>query len=213
MSYASIEDLRSRLGAKPTTTGLSPEYVAKMMHAIPATTEKNRSAFILDRVKGKRVLEFGASGPMHDAIVKAAASCLGVDREDGPGVVGFDLDDVREHYLRYDNDDFGQKPTIDVIVCGEVIEHLGNPQYFLQRLASQFAGVPVIITVPNAFTEVGRSHLAKGIEQVNRDHVAWYSYKTLKTLLDRTGFTINEFFYYGGNGPTAQGLIVVAESR
>lgn len=190
---------------------MSPEYIAKMMHALPPIVEKNRADFILERVKGKRVLEFGASGPMHEAIVKVAERCWGVDREDGPGVVGFDLDDVREHYLRYDYDDFGPKPAFDVIICGEVIEHLSNPGHFLSRLRNHFAGVPVIITVPNAFSASGMYWIKRGTENVNRDHVSYYSYRTLATLLERVGYTITEFYVYNGNNATAEGLIVVAE--
>jgi hypothetical protein len=49
------------------------------------------------------------------------------------------------------------------------------------------------------------------VENVNKDHGAWYSWKTLTTLLERHGFTIREFYWYGGDGPTAQGLIMVVD--
>lgn len=210
MSYATIDELRSQLGS-PAKAAHSPEYVAKMLHPIPEAKSVDRAAFILERVKGKRVLEFGASGPMHDKIRAAATEYFGVDREDAPdrGVVGFDLDDVSKPHLP----EWSQTlfVRLDVVVCGEVLEHLSNPGWFLTRLKEQQPNVPVIITVPNAFTSVGRGHLAKGIENVNRDHVSWYSYTTLKTLLGRVGYTIGEFYYYGGEGPTAEGLIVVTE--
>jgi 2-polyprenyl-3-methyl-5-hydroxy-6-metoxy-1,4-benzoquinol methylase len=174
-----------------------------MIHAIPVATSVDRVAFILKHCAGKRVLDFGASGPMHAAIVKAAVSCLGVDRADGPGVVGFDLDNVEQLSL----------PPADpeIIICGEVLEHLSNPGWFLTRLRRQFTGVPVVITVPNAFADAGRGWLAKGVECVNKDHVAWYSPKTLSVLLQRAGYTVGGLFWYGGTGPTAEGLVVVTE--
>jgi 2-polyprenyl-3-methyl-5-hydroxy-6-metoxy-1,4-benzoquinol methylase len=201
VSFATIEDLRSQLGA--STPPRSPAYIAKMMHAIPQTTEVDRAKFILERVKGKRVLEFGASGPMHEAIVQVAAFVVGVDRHDGEGVIGCNLDDVTYRGLPYT----GDRP--DVIVCGEVLEHLGNPQWFLTRLSNEYPGIPVIVTVPNAFSKIARAHLTQGIENVNIDHVAWFSWRTLTTLVRRAGFTVDECYWYGGDGPTAQGIVMV----
>jgi 2-polyprenyl-3-methyl-5-hydroxy-6-metoxy-1,4-benzoquinol methylase len=201
VSYHTIDELRSQLGGAPAH---SAEYVAKMMHPIPITTEVKREAFILSHCQGKRVLEFGASGPLHEAIVKVATFAMGVDRERAPGVVDFDLDDVSQSWLP-------SLSNVDIIVCGEVLEHLGNPQHFLARMKRQYAGVPVIITVPNAFSAVGHKWAAKNVENVNADHVAWYSPKTLSVLLQRAGYSVGALFWYGGSGPTADGLVVVTE--
>jgi hypothetical protein len=200
MSYATIDDLRVSLGGKTAET---PQYRSKMLHQIPAGTEVDRNEFILNHCRGKRVVEFGASGPLHDAIVVVARAWLGVDRESNGQIIGFDLDDV----------EFADLPMLDdaeVIVCGEVLEHLANPGHFLARLRRE-AKVPVIISVPNAFTTVGAKHLRHGYENVNIDHVAWYSPRTLTTLLARYRFTIREFHWYNGNGPQAEGMVVVAE--
>jgi 2-polyprenyl-3-methyl-5-hydroxy-6-metoxy-1,4-benzoquinol methylase len=205
VSYATLSDLRSQLGKAPTRSH-SPEYAAKMLHALPPVQVVDRREFVLSMVTGKRVLEFGASGPMSEAVQAAAKDYLGVDRTaTRPGVVAFDLDDVFEKWL----------PSFDapdVIVCGEVLEHLSNPGWFLARLRRRYAGVPVLITVPNAFSSAAASWLAKGFENVNRDHVAWYSPKTLSVLLTRAGYRAGSLYYYNGHGPTAEGLVVVAES-
>lgn len=202
--YATIEELRSQLGSRRPAAS-SIEYAEKMLHRVPAAPVVDRAAFILEHCRGRRVLEFGASGPMHEAVFQAASACYGVDREDGPfGVIGFDLDDVSRSELP-------SVPTPEVILCGEVLEHLSNPGWFLTRLRRQYDGVPVIITVPNAFSSAAAKHIAKGVENVNRDHVAWYSYRTLFTLLERHGFTSNLFAWYHGEPYTAEGLIVLAE--
>lgn len=220
MSFATLDDLRSQLGRTPTPAD-DPAYVAKQLHKVPKATTVDRTVFILQRVAGKRVLEFGASGPMHDGIVKAAASVVGVDKMAAPGVVVRDLDEIEDtpesfagrHWLRhlYFEDEHGATIRPDVIVCGEILEHLSNPGWFLTRLRREYPGVPVVVSVPNAFSAGGQAWLKKGIENVNRDHVAWYSPKTLAVLLGRCGYAINEFHWYGGDGPTAEGLIVVAE--
>lgn len=211
MSYATIDDLRSHLGQSAG----SAAYDAKMMHDAPEGAIVDRPAFILERVTGKRVLDFGASGEMHQKIKAAASEYFGVDRVDAEGVQGFDLDDVSKPYLpSWSQTDFVR---LDVLVCGEVIEHLANPGFFLQRIRSQFfdnpqhVGIQAIITVPNAFSRIGWKHMQHGVENVNLDHVAWYSPRTLRTLLERYGYTIRTFAYYNGDGPTAEGLIAVVD--
>lgn len=201
MSFASLDDLRSQLGGAPKQ---SPEYIAKMLHALPAAKQVDREAFILKHCTGKRVLEFGASGPLHEQIVNVAAWCWGFDRADADRVEGFDLDDVSQTGLPH-------VASADIIVCGEVLEHLGNPLWFLTRLHRQFAGVPVIITVPNAFSIVQQRWIAKGLENVNADHVCWYSPKTLSVLLERAGYQVGALYYYNGSDATAEGLIVATE--
>jgi hypothetical protein len=49
------------------------------------------------------------------------------------------------------------------------------------------------------------------MENVNIDHVAWYSPRTLRTLLERARWNITEFAWYGGDPGVAEGLIAVAE--
>lgn len=225
MTYASIDDLRSQLG-KPEGKKHSPEYLAKMWHEVPDATTVDRAAFILERVKGKRVLEFGASGPMHEAIVKAAAHCFGVDRESNSLARGFDWSEYRKAptgaVFECDLDGIGiyggevgpdlpDPGMVEVVVCGEVIEHLSNPGWFLTRLRRQFPGVPVIITVPNAFSEAGNKYIRRGVEMVNRDHVAWYSWKTLSVLVERVGYRVVQFHWYQGKPGVAEGLIFVVE--
>lgn len=202
MSFATIAELRGSLGSEKPKRD---EYAAKMLHEVPESTSVDRNKLILERCTGKRVLEFGASGPLHTAMLTVAAEIIGVDREDSAGVIGFDLDDVT----------IGNLPVAqafpELIVCGEVLEHLSNPGHFLARLKTQYPGIPVIISVPNGLSQIAAKHIAKGIENVNPDHVAWYSWKTLSTLLSRVGYQIQETLWYNGPPRVAEGLIVVVE--
>lgn len=191
-----LDDLRDN------ASGPSPEYAAKQLHRVPDAPTVDRRAFILDRCRGKVVLDIGASGPMHQAIEEAAGKCYGIDRDDSPGVVGVNLDSYPVPLPYWDD--------VEMVVCGEVIEHLSNPGHFLQALWLTYKS-PVIITVPNAHSHSGLRSLERGIENVNIDHVAWYSYRTLKTLLTRVGYEIKEFYWYNGKPRFAEGLIVVAE--
>lgn len=201
MSYATIDHLRSQLGGTPSPDR-SPAYAAKMLHPVPKAETVKREEFILRQCRGKRVLEFGASGALHRAIVEVAALCVGVDRESTSSVIGFDLDAI--------GPELPQVPC-DIIICGEIIEHLTNPGWFLTRLKRQYPDVPVIITVPNAFSRAGAGHIQRGIENVNIDHVAWYSPTTIAALLTKCGYVAGALYYYNGDGPTSEGLVVCAE--
>jgi hypothetical protein len=182
---------------------ISAAYAAKQIHPVPDFPVVDRQRFVLDQCAGKRVLELGASGPLHAALVGVAASVVGIDKVDGEGVVGFDLDDVSQPTLPI-------AETPDLVLCGEVLEHLGNPGYLLQRLRQQCA-CPLLVTVPNAFSDIARKALASGIESVNREHVAWYSWHTLAVLLDRYGYVVRDTYWYHGQPRTAEGLIMVTE--
>jgi 2-polyprenyl-3-methyl-5-hydroxy-6-metoxy-1,4-benzoquinol methylase len=86
----------------------------------------------------------------------------------------------------------------DVIMAGELIEHLSNPGLFLERIKVHLKKTGVfIVTTPNAFSirNVLRS-LLLGWVPTNREHVSWYCIKTLSFLLKRHGFTIKERAYY-----------------
>lgn len=203
MSYATIEDLRSQLGASPRVSRSDPAYVDKMLHRVPQAPMVNRAEFILDHCRGKRVLEFGATGKLHTQIVEVASATLGVDREAADGVIAFDLDDVAQSRL--------PGFEAEVVVCGELIEHLSNPGWFLTRLRRQYPAAVTIITVPNAFSAAAARHMANGVENVNRDHCCWFSFMTLKTLVGRAGYTEVWFGWYNGQPLTAEGLIMVVQ--
>lgn len=201
MTFATIDALRESL-AQPAHRVRTPEYIAKMLHLLPDAPVVDRAKFILAYCKGKRVLELGASGPLHEAICQVAAEHWGIDRAERPHVVAFDLDDVSEPFIPQDNHP-------DIIVCGEILEHLTNPGWTLARLHQQYPGVPLIVSVPNAFSSVAQKHVKDGLENVNIDHVAWYSPRTLRTLLERYGYAIDSFHWYNGEPGTAEGFVVV----
>jgi 2-polyprenyl-3-methyl-5-hydroxy-6-metoxy-1,4-benzoquinol methylase len=205
VTFATLDSLRESLASAPGGTVRSPEYVSKMLHDVPDAEVVDRAKFILDQAHGKVVLDIGASGKLHEELVKAAPLCYGIDRQDGNGIVGIDLDDVRAELPQF--------PGIQLIVCGEVVEHLGNPQWFLTRLRAVYPGIPVIVSVPNAFSEIARKHMEQGRENVNVDHAAWYSWRTLTTLAGRAGYAVAEFYWYNGRPGFAEGLVFVLEGR
>ena len=183
--------------------GLSAVYWDKMMHAIPDAPVVNREQFLLDRVKGKEILDIGCTGPMGVALSKSANVYNGIDVVEQPQhCVG------RYHKIDLDKaTELPHIPYLELIIAGEVIEHLSNAGHFLDMLREY--QVPVILTTPNAFGSVGLYYLGRGIEHVNGEHVAWYSWYTLQNLVKRHGFEVSEWYWYRGKPRTAEGLIFV----
>ena len=90
----------------------------------------------------------------------------------------------------------------DVIVAGEMIEHLNNPGLFLNGV-KRFMGPDsvLLLTTINAYCAFrffyygARGRRGKA-EPVHPDHVAYYSYSTLKLLLERHDLRVENFLYY-----------------
>lgn len=187
------------------TTGapaVSDAYRAKQLHDVPTAPVVDRAAFILERAKGQVVLHVGASGPLHAKLVTAAATVYGLDRQASDGVEAIDLDAYGVPLPAH--------PDVTLIVCGEVLEHLSNPGWLLDRLRANHS-CSMLVTVPNAFSACGLHWLNRGIENVNAEHVAYYSHRTLTVLLARHGWRVTEFAWYNGHPKFAEGLIAVVE--
>lgn len=176
-----------------------PEYTEKYMHAIPNAPVVDRVQYIVERCRGKKVLSLGASGPAQKLVQEAAAQCWGVDCvKVSADTIICDLDKTPEM--------LGQFKEAEVILAAEVLEHLSNPGRVLDECRK--LGCPIVVTVPNAFSDLGRRWVLKDEENVNSQHVAYYSYRTLRVLLERHGFDVVEFLWYGGNPLTAEGIIM-----
>lgn len=75
----------------------------------------------------------------------------------------------------------------DVIVAGELIEHLPDTLAFLRSLKkdTRLAGVTFVFSTPNACCWHNAIIGLAGRESMHGDHLQVYSYKTLRTLFDR----------------------------
>ena len=174
-----------------TSQKVSDEYRVKQLHPIPDADTVDRVQFILKQCKGKKVLDIGSSGPLRETL-KQHCTLTGLDKKEGADIVC----DVEKDKMP-DGD-------YDLIVAGEVIEHLSNPGAFLDKLKKY--NCDILITVPNAFSP---NSAIVGIENVNLEHVAWYSYHTLKALVERHGYTILEWHWQNGKKYIAEGIIFV----
>ena len=192
----SIPDLYTEV---ETYGNMSADYVDKMIHKIPDAPVFDRADYLIKAARGKIILDIGASGPMSEMLKGVAKEYYGVDIIEDRSRYGFyqiDLETV---------DRLPDISPLDLIIAGEILEHLSNAGHLLDMLHR--AGVQVIVTVPNAFSLAARQQIDRGIESVNKEHVAWYSYHTLKVLTERHGFNTLLWGWYNGKPYTAEGLI------
>src|SRR5436190_3290363 len=174
-----------------------------------------RVEFIKKHCTGKRVLHLGCTNwpytgeaiennvLLHFELEKTAGEfyCFDYDQQ------GLDVlaDAGAKNLYRADLeklDDLDLNETFDVIVAGEMIEHLNNPGLFLsgiQRFMN--AGTQLVITTVNAYSGLrfaiyGLRGKGGTAEPVHPDHVAYYSYSTLKLLVERQNLQVDEFLFY-----------------
>lgn len=86
----------------------------------------------------------------------------------------------------------------DIVVAGELVEHLENPLNFLQSLrnVSRLKGRTLLLSTPNA-TAIHNCLIAlANRESTHADHLCILSFKTLNTLLSRAGYESWEIIPY-----------------
>jgi 2-polyprenyl-3-methyl-5-hydroxy-6-metoxy-1,4-benzoquinol methylase len=161
----------------------------------------DRAAFIVGLCRERRVLHLGcADSPLtterirhndllHTRITEVAKECLGIDA-DGEAIAEmrrFGIQNVRTGDAEHLQD--MAAGTFDVVVAGEIIEHLSNPGLFLSGVHSVLeSGGHLVITTANAFCLRRLVRIPFGVESVHPDHVSYYSHATLGTLVRRFGF-------------------------
>jgi SAM-dependent methyltransferase len=174
-----------------------------------------RLEFIKRISMGKRVLHLGCTNCPYTLEAIESGTLLHKDlAEVSRELYGFDYDQEGIDVLAskgYDKlyradlenlDDVALDMQFDVIIAGEMIEHLNNPGRFLNGI-KRFMNreTRLVITTINAYS--GMRFLVYGLrgrggslEPVHPDHVSYYSYSTLKLILQRHGFTVENFMFY-----------------
>jgi len=179
---------------------------------------KNKFEIIKKYIQGKDVLDCGCVGTfefekfhpdfLHPKLVKLAKSVWGVDTNASGAKqmkkLGFNV-----VVGNVENIELGRK--FDVIVAGDLLEHLSNVGMFLDNTKKHLkpSGV-LIIHTPNAFGITRFYHMLakKGVE-VNPDHICYYDIKTLKQLLERHGYSIIESHYTNTLNPPLIKKIII----
>lgn len=156
----------------------------------------NRLELIKTICKGKNVLDIGCVGQMtpygaplwlHGHICEVAKSAVGIDI-DVKGVEMLRKKGYNVVYANAENFDLGIK--FDVIVAGEVIEHLDNSGSFLECVKRHLYDEGVLVlTTPNVHSAYFFASVLLGRAEYT-DHTHWHTVGSLRTLLKRHGFVI-----------------------
>ncbi len=171
-----------------------------------------REKIIIDHVRGKDVLDIGSVGQTEAynlwiVLKQHAGTLTGIDIEPSvtPGVVHGNMETYQ----------FNRQ--FDVVMAGDVIEHVSNPGLFLNNIRKHLREHGVLaVTTPNAKWPTVAL-------KPNPTHVLWHDRYTLTCLLRRCGFEISYFSYYFGNKKNypwilrplvwRQGLLLVARKN
>lgn len=197
--FATLDALEAELSAMGS---LTPEYWDKQVHRLPEAPSVERVPWLLKRLAGKTVLHVGCAGPLHVALRTVCTRVYGIDQAPAryPEDVVLDIEAA-------------ELPTyadVEVVLLAEIVEHICSMGVLLWQVREHYPACEVIITTPNAYSEVGLSWVKKGFENCNREHTALYSWKTLHTVLERCHYHVQEFYWYNGKPKFAEGMIAVA---
>lgn len=92
--------------------------------------------------------------------------------------------------------------TFDVIIAGEMIEHLNNPGLFLRGIKRFMnPNTKLVITTINAYCAMRFwQYFLRGkggkAEPVHPDHVTYFSYSTLSLIINHAGLSVSDFYFY-----------------
>jgi hypothetical protein len=90
----------------------------------------------------------------------------------------------------------------DIIIVGEVIEHVNNPIEFLKSIKEKygFCVDELVVTTPNAFRLNNLINTLKNNEYINSDHRYWFTPYTLGKLITLSGMEVIDFYLVNNSG-------------
>lgn len=169
--------------------------------------QNDRFEYILPHIQEKKVLDIGIVQHEISAIESEGWLHRLIDQY-AEDTVGIDIDEEGIQYLQQEGYDariadataFDFNEEFDVIVAGELIEHLSDFDGFLQSVHENLKDDGnFILSTPNVFFfERFWSLFWNGDITVNSEHTCWFDEHTLTQLLDRYGFRVDEIHYTSG---------------
>lgn len=170
----------------------------------------NRLKYVSNLCTNKRVLDIGCYDEtavdtkketnywLHGSISQKAESVIGIDSSElieGEIKTGSNSTIIRLDLNEIDNN-FVKKYPIDIIIAGELIEHIENVQSFIKNLKLLYPRSKLVLTTPNSTSLTNILLALVNRESNHRDHLHIFSYKTLNTICLKAGiqeFTIKPY--------------------
>lgn len=187
-------------------------YPSHFIAAIRGAPVKHKREWIHAHVIGKEVLDLGVVDHsldfclnhreqwLHGIISDSAALTVGVDvleaevnelRKMGYNVIGADALTLR----------LNQK--FDVVICGDLIEHVTNPEALLDTIAYHLRDDGIaVVTTPNPLA-INRffNILADGWTDINTEHVSWFCPQTMFQLVERSSLFVDDLCWLDTDFP------------
>lgn len=141
------------------------------------------SELLEERIATKRLL--------HDVLGATAKTLVGVD-VDSKGVAEMLQRGYKDIYCA-DIESWHYEEKFDVIVLGEIIEHIDNCGLLLQSV-KRFchSGTTVIFTTPNNYYYLFWIYTLLGKESIHPDHNYIFSFNSIKALLGKFSFDVTD---------------------
>lgn len=173
---------------------------------LPRRCLVDRDQFLLSLAAGKSVLHLGAADSpfhkdkaprgelLHQKLQSVASRLVGIDSD--REAVSW----LREHHeisnIRVADvcSGVGDVGTFDLVLCCDIIEHVSEPSALLKGVKSlMHPGSRLIVTTVNALSIKGALRALLGREAVHPEHVSYYSFATLSSLMLRDGLRPTEY--------------------
>ncbi len=183
-----------------------------MAHRLPPARLVDRVAYLEEAVRAKRAVHVGFvdSGCwqyhtqfdrwLHAHLDRSAAELVGLDLDQ------LGVDEARRRGYEAHQVDCSDAAAVQalgieaaqVVIAGEIIEHLDNSGDFLDGLHSLVGpGGELVVTTPNSSGLMNAVSAALAGYEVNHpDHVTLYSCFTLCNLLERHGWVVEDVATY-----------------
>jgi 2-polyprenyl-3-methyl-5-hydroxy-6-metoxy-1,4-benzoquinol methylase len=181
------------------------------VHKLPRAPVGDRIELLRAIARDKRTIDLGFIDQGRMSAKRAEGTWLHAElKEVARELVGIDLDrdgvaqanELGYEALSADCQDRESLTRLDlepaeVVIAGELIEHLDRPGAFLDAVKVLVApnGV-LVLTTPNSISLTNFLAALVGRELLNPDHVGWQSPRTAETLLRRHGWELRDRFFY-----------------
>jgi SAM-dependent methyltransferase len=201
---------------------ISPQEITGWRQRLPREGPCDRVELLLDFCRHKRVAHVGFVDErrmetkleegrwLHARLAGVAESIVGLDVAE-EGVDWAKQQGFEAYAVDAQSPDAVAELGIeraDVVIAGEIIEHLDAPGPFLRAMRELLKpGGLVVVTTPNAYRLLNFLAPASGSELIHPDHTAWHSPHTLKNLLERSGWEVEGVTYYQNPAPRIDGAL------
>lgn len=160
-----------------------------------------RPDHLVDLARGRKVLDVGVVEHFHEnrhrnrwlhrELAEVASSCKGID------ILADDVEVLRGQGFDVETHDLTEAPMAEryeLVVMGEIVEHLGAPEPFLRNVRESLAdGGRVVLTTPNPYMVNRVWHTLHGRFGDSVDHALLLSPANVFELASRAGLEIAEW--------------------